>query len=222
MFQMLTSPGLKAPSKVIPRLHDAPGTTLQLLVVSTGHSHCVGIDLDSGALVRAWTSQVVDARIAPYDVVEVTVASDPDLVPDPAEPEALVIAGSPSPAGRLAGRRARKLMSPLLHPENTPLLGFHGPAVPFWERRPDHPSVALAETSGPLVVTLEGGAMWCHFVWSGRPQVLACSDPRLFAAMERSRRDHANLRPGTYVVVALEPPVSGQCHKVVEALVPRR
>jgi hypothetical protein len=30
------------------------------------------------------------------------------------------------------------------------------------------------------------------------------------------------VRPGTHVVVALQPPVEGYCHKVVEALVPRR
>lgn len=222
MLRMLTSAGLRAPTKTIPRLLDAPGTALRLMVASTGRRHCVGVDLESGALVRAWTSQAVDQRLAPYDLVDVRVASDPDLVPDPAEPEALVISGTPDLAGRLTGRRAQRLIRPLLHPENSPLLGSHGPAVPFWERRPDHPSVALAETRGPLVVTLEGGAMWCHFVWSGKPQVLACSDPRLFASMQRARRHAATMRQGTYLVVALEPPVSGQCHKVVEALVPRR
>jgi hypothetical protein len=192
------------------------------MVVSTGRRHCVGVDLDSGTLVRAWAAHAVDQRLAPYDLVDVRVASDPDLVPDPTEPEALVIEAVPEPVGRLSGRRAQRLMRPLLHPEHTPLLGFHGPTVPFWERRPDHPSAALAQVAGPVVVTLEEGAMWCHFVWGGRPQVLACSDPRLYATMHRAARDRANLRPGTYLVVALEPPVSGQCHKVVEALVPRR
>lgn len=178
--------------------------------------------MDSGALVRAWSPEPVDQRLAPYDLAEIIVASNPDLVPDPSEPEALVTSGPPLPVGRLGGRRAAKLIRPLLHPENTPLLGFHGPAVPFWERRPDHPSVAVAKTSGPLVVTVEAGAMWCHFVWSARPQVLACSDPRLAASLERLGRDHANLKTGTYLVVALEPPVNGHCQKVIEAVVPRR
>ncbi|HET9058645.1 MAG TPA: hypothetical protein VFN61_01895 [Acidimicrobiales bacterium] len=192
------------------------------MVVSTGRRHCAGVDLDSGALVRAWSPDVVDQRLAPYDLVDITVVSDPDMVPDPSEPEALVTSGAPVPVGRITGRRAAKLIRPLLHPENAPLLGFHGPAVPFWERRPDHPSVALAQTSGPLVVTVEREAMWCHFLWSGRPQVMACSDPRLAASLERLGRDIANLKPGTYLVVALEPPVNGHCQKVVEAVVPRR
>lgn len=216
---MLTTSGLGA---ALPRLHDTPGTTLRLMVVSTGERHCAGIDLQSGALVRAWSPEPLDPRLAPYDLADITLTSNPDLVPDPAEPEALVTTGAPLPVGRIGGRKATKLVKPLLHPEREPLLGFHGPAVPFWERRPDHPSVALAQTTGPLVITLEGGAMWCHFVWSGRPQVLACTDPRLAASLGRLRRDYANLKPGTYLVVAMQPPVAGQCQKVVEAVVPRR
>ncbi len=150
------------------------------------------------------------------------MADDPDLVPDPAQPEAVVIAGHPQPAGRLTGRPAQRLIRPLLHPENTPLLGSHGPTVPFWERRPDHPSVALAEPNAPLVVTAEPEGLWCHFPWDGRPQVLACTDPRLAASLHRARTTITAVRPGTRVVIALQPPVDGYCHKVVEAVVPRR
>ena len=219
---VLLSPTLKVPVKAMRRLHDAPGTTLELLVVATGERHCAGIDLASGALVRGWSPRRVDQRLRPYDVVLVTIADDPDLLPDPAEPDAIVIAGPPRLSGHMAGGAARRLIRPLLHPENVPLLGFQGPTVPFWERRPDHPSVALAEPVSPLVVTAEGGPMWCHFAWGGRPQVLPCQDPRLAASLQRSGRRYAELRPGTRIVVALEPPVSGHCHKVVEAVVPRR
>jgi len=192
------------------------------MVVSTGEHHCAGIDLASGALVRAWSLAPVDQRLRPYDLVTVTVGGDPDVVPDPAEPEAVVISGSPCLVGRLAGRRALRLIRPLLHPERVPLLGFHGPTVPFWERSADQPSVALAAPKGPLAATLDDGSVWCHFIWDGRPQVLACSDPRLEATMGRLGTDVANVRPGTRLVVALQPPVDGHCHKVVEALVPRR
>jgi hypothetical protein len=154
--------------------------------------------------------------------VEVVVTDDPDLVPDPAQPEAVVIAGRPEVSGRLTGRPAQRLIRPLLHPENTPLLGSHGPTVPFWERRPDHPSVALAEPRAPLVVTAEPEGLWCHFPWDGRPQVLACTDPRLAASLHRARTTMTDVRPGTHIVVALQPPVDGYCHKVIEALVPRR
>jgi hypothetical protein len=206
----------------MPRLLDAPGTALALLVVATGKAHIAGIDIASGALVRGWSPDRVDQRLRPYDVVEVTVADNPDVLPDPAEPDAIVIAGPPKLTGHMSGGAARRLIRPLLHPEKMPLLGFWGPTVPFWERRPDHPSIALAEPVEPVVVTAEAGPLWCHFSWGGRPQVLYCQDPRLAASLERRGRRHAQLRAGTRIVVALEPPVGGYCHKVVEAVVPRR
>ena len=210
------------PAKAMRRLRDTPGTDLRLLVVSTGPRHCAGIDLDSGALVRAWSPAPVDQRISPYDVVRVTIAADDDLVPDPAEPEAVAVADAPQLEGRLTGRAAHRLVRPLLHPAKAPLLGFHGPSVPFWERTADHPSVALASPRGPLVVTVEQGALWCHFEWGGKPSVLPCLDPRLAASLSRQRRDHAYLSPGTLAVVTLSAPVDGHCHKVVEAVIPRR
>jgi hypothetical protein len=206
----------------MPRLLDAPGATLHLMVVSTGRRHCAGIDLASGALVRAWSELDTDSQLRPYDVVKVTIGGDPEVVPDPAEPEAVVVSGQAALVDRLSGRKALRLIRPLLHPERTPLLGFNGPTIPFWQRSPDHPSVTIAAPSGPLVATRENGGMWCHFLWGSRPQVLACADPRLAASMARIRTDYVNLRPGTFMVVALQPPVEGQCHKVVEALVPRR
>jgi hypothetical protein len=216
------SSGLRAPLRTIPIRHDQAGATLRLMVVATGEHHCIGIDLASGALVRAWAVEPVDTRLQPYDLVRVVVADDPDLVPDPAQPEAVVAAGGPELTGRLTGRPAQRLIRPLLHPENTPLLGSHGPTVPFWERRPDHPSVALAEPKAPLVVTAEPEGLWCHFPWDGRPQVLACTDPRLAASLYRAGIAMTAVRAGTHVVIALQPPVDGYCHKVVEALVPRR
>ncbi|HUB68998.1 MAG TPA: hypothetical protein VL984_01110 [Acidimicrobiales bacterium] len=206
----------------MPRLRDSPGTTLDLMVVSTSRRHCAGVDLASGTLVRGWCESEIDDRLRPYDVVAVTVGGDEDIVPDPSEPEAVVLSGQPRLVGRLAGRRARRLIRPLLHPERAALLGFPGPSTPFWERSPDQPSVAIAQPAGPLTVTFEAGGLWCHFVWGARPQVLACCDPRLAASMMRRRANYVNVRPGTFIVLALEPPVDGQCHKVVEALVPRR
>lgn len=215
---MITSPVTRKAR----RLRDTPGTRLRLLVVSTGKHHCVGIDLASGTLVRTWCFGVVDKRLSPYDVVDVTVGEDPELVPDPAEPDSLVIAAPPGFVGQMTGRRAARLMRPVLHPEKVPLLGFIGPTVPFWERRPNQPSVALAAPKGNATITVESGGVWCHFTWGGRPHVLACVDPRLTAWLQRTGRDRAAVREGTYLVVALEPPVDGQCHKVVESLVPRR
>ena len=218
--QMITSPSPLA--RRSRRLLDTPGTRLRLMVLSTGVHHCVGIDLASGVLVRAWSFAPVDQRLSPYDLVDVTVGGGPDLVPDPSEPDALVISGPPVYAGQLTGRRAARLIRPLLHPPKAPLLGFHGATVPFWERKPDHPSVAIAEPQGQVAVTTDSGTIWCHFAWGLRPQVLVCADPRLAAWLQRTGRDRAAVREGTYLVVALEPPVEGHCHKVVESLVPRR
>ncbi len=222
MDVVLTSSGPKTSVRPLPRLRDTPGTVLRLMVVSTGRRHCAGIDLASGALVRAWSPAPVDPRLCPYELVEVTIAAGDDVVPDPCEPEAVVTQGPPTLAGRLTGRRARRLFRPLLHPSSAPLLGFYGPAVPFWERKADHPSIALVEPMSPLVVTVEGGALWCRFKWAGLLQVLQCTDPRLGASLERSRMVLARLSPGTVLLVALEPPVEGQCQKVVEAVIPRR
>ncbi|MGH9105866.1 MAG: hypothetical protein ACRDZX_08530, partial [Acidimicrobiales bacterium] len=79
-----------------------------------------------------------------------------------------------------------------------------------------------AQPEGRLVAAVQGATLWCHFMWAGRPQALACTDPRLAAWLQCTRRHRAHLRPGSYLVVALEPPVRGQCHKVVESVVPRR
>jgi len=212
----------RAPQRRLPRLVAAPGKTLRLMVMSTGPRHCAGIDLGSGALVRAWCPQPVDQRLRPYDVVSIVVGTDTDLVPDPAEPEAVASAGPPVLAGRLTGRPARRLIGPLLHPENQPLLGTLSPAVPFWERNRDHPSIALVRPRRPLSATIERQRLWCRFPWLGREHALVCTDPRLAASLGRSGRSYALLRDGTVLVVALGPPVEGHCHKIVEAVVPPR
>ena len=128
----------------------------------------------------------------------------------------------PKLAGRMTGRTARRLIRPLLHPENTPLLGFHGPAIPFWERKPDHPSVALAEPQSGVVVTLHEDSLWCHFLWGGRPQVIGCVTPAWRGPWRGYVAPNARIKPGGVLVVALSPPADGHCYKVVEAVVPRR
>jgi hypothetical protein len=206
----------------MPRLHDEPGTVLRLLVVATGPRHCVGVDLESGALARAWSPGPLRPGTAPYDIVKVTLSGDEDLVPDPTEPEAVPLESPPEVDGHMSARAARRLIRPLLHPAKGALLGSHGATVPFWERSPDRPSVAVAEPPGGVLVTMDSGQLWCHFRWSCVPHVLACRDPRLEAALHKRGRRAARLRPGTLTVVALSPPLEGHCHKVIEAVLPRR
>lgn len=216
-----TAPDFQGLGKVVPRLHAAPGTTLELLVLAADGGQCAGVDLDSGALVRAWSAQASTVPLQAYDVVAVTLAADIDAVPDPSEPEALVCDGPPEPVGRITGRRAERLLRPLIHPSGRPLLGLHAPAVPFWERRADHPSIALVDPEGPIQLRRDGGYLACRFSWQGTLRELACLDRRLAAAMDRAGQTRRAGAKGDRLVVALTPPIDGHCHKVVEAVLPR-
>lgn len=203
----------------VPRLEALPGVTLRLLVLAADGGQCAGVETASGALVRAW-SAAPPPRLAPYDLVEVTVGGDADALPDPCQPEGVVCASAPEPVGHLRGRQVERLLRPLLHPGDTPLLGLHGPAVPFWERRPDSPSIAVVETRGPVQLRREGSYLACRFWWQGAQRELACLDRARAAAMDRAGITRATAPKGVRLVVALTPPIDGHCHKVVEAVLP--
>jgi hypothetical protein len=208
-------------------LEDAPGTTLELLVLATDHRYCAGIDLASGALVRAWSPEPIwslepAARaVHLYDTVRVTLDGSIDGLPDPAQPEALSLTGAPEPIGRLSGRRVERLLRPLLHPQNQPLLGIHAPAVRFWERCRDHPSIGVVEPEGQLLLLRDGDYLACRFGWRGTLLEMPCMDRRRAALMDRNGRMRMTGDRGDRLVVALHPPIDGHCHKVVEAILPR-
>ncbi|MHB1535266.1 MAG: hypothetical protein ACYC1D_11805 [Acidimicrobiales bacterium] len=217
----VTAPDFQHLAKDVPRLAATAGATLELLVLAADGGQCAGVDLASGALVRAWSSEPVPEPLWPYDVVTVTVDGDPDALPDPAEPEALVLAGPPEAVHRITGRRAERLLRPLLHPVGRPLLGTHAPAVPFWERRADHPSIALVAPEGRISLWRDDGYLACRFVWQGVERELPCLDRRRAAEMDRSGRTCAIGDKGDRLVVALTPPIDGRCVKVVEGVLPR-
>jgi hypothetical protein len=198
----------------------AAGVTLNLLVVAADGRQCAGVDMDSGALVRAWSPEP-GGRVNPYDVVEVTLDEDVDAVPDPAEPEAVMLVGPPRPVSRMKGRRCERLLRPLLHPKGQPLLGLAAPVIQFWERRPDHPSIALVEPEGPISLWRDGPYLACRFGWLGHERELPCLDRSLAAEMDRSRRSTMVAGKGHRIVVSLTPPIDGRCHKVVEAVLPK-
>ena len=129
---------------------------------------CVGVDLASGALVRAWSAEPLDQDIRVYDVVAGTIDDAIDLLPDPTEPEAVAMAEPPSHVGRVSGRQVERYLRPLIHPPGQPLLGTYGPAVAFSERTPDHPSIAIVELDAPATVAIdEDGWLSCAFRWRG-------------------------------------------------------
>jgi hypothetical protein len=206
----------------LPRRIDTPGTILELLVVATDRDSCAGIDLASGALVRAWSPSPLDPKLRPFDVVSATLDADSsDLVLDPSQPEAVATSGPPEHIGRLTGRRAERYLRRLVHPKGLPLLGIHGPAVPFWERSRAHPSIALVEPEGGALMTRRGAWLACLFGWRGVQVELPLMDRRVAAAMARSGRTVMGSAKGDRLVVALTPPVDGHCHKVVAGVLPR-
>jgi hypothetical protein len=216
-----TAPDFRVLRTDVPRLDPAPGVTLTLLVLAGDGVCCSGVDLASGVLVRTWAPEPPERRLRPYDVVEVTVATEAQGTPDPDAPEALMLASAPEAIGRLRGRRVERLLRPLLHPRDAPLLSSHGPAVAFWERRADHPSIAVAEPSGPVVLRRDANFLGCCFDWQDRTRELPCLDRRLAALMDRDGRRIMEAPRRSRLLVALTPPIGGHCHKVVEAVLPR-
>jgi hypothetical protein len=216
-----TAPDFQGPVYDLPRLDVAPGTTLELMVVAVGAGHCAGVDLASGVLVRAWSARRPERLPRPYDIVSVVLDDNLDVVPDPAAPEAVPLFDAPEITGRIAGRRAERLIRPLLHPKREPLLGFHAPAIRFWERTPDRPSIALVEPEGPIVLRRDRRYLACRFAWQGLVRELPCLDRRVAARMDQAGRTQAQGNKGDRLVVALTPPIDGHCHKVVEAVLPR-
>lgn len=195
-----------------------------MLVLASGAGELIGVDLDSGAFVRAGTT----AHFRPFDVVAAPLAEGEALW-SPHAPEAVELAQPPTPVGRLSGRRAERYLRPLLDRRTKHLLGFAGPAAPFWTLTGDRPSLALVvPEAGPAVVGNRHGFR-CRFAWRGVDHDLPLWDARVVAALERRERwrctpdglrDVLGRRP-THVLVALTPPHHGHCYKVAAALLPR-
>ena len=216
-----STPTITPVVKDLPRVQVEAGVTLKLLVVAADGQHCAGVDLQSGALVRTWSPERAPKRLEPYDVVEVTLDEDNEVVPDPSEPEALALVGAPTLVSHMRGRRCERLIRPLLHPHGQPLLGTASPVIPFWERQADQPSIALVEPKGPISLWRDGRYLACRFIWQEHQRELPCLDRRMAAIMDRSRRSRMYAGKGDRLVVSLTPPIDGRCHKVVEVVLPR-
>ena len=103
------------------------GSSLTLLVLACNEEDTAGIDLASGALVRARVPWPSGHRpdLAPFDVVETVLADRPER-DDLAQPEAVSAHGLPRHLGTLHGRRVRQLLHPLAAPMEEHVLGFPG------------------------------------------------------------------------------------------------
>jgi len=192
------------------RRSSEPGTTLELMVLAASIDGCIGVDLQSGALVRAaYPGSMIDdeTAFAPalFDILAGPIAAPEDDL-EPTLPEAVELADVPRPVGRMSRRRAERLLRPLVHPPREPLLGIPGPAVAFWELRGNRPTVAVVEPQRPPAVVRRPQGNRCRFLWRGLGQELPLVAPPA--------------SPARRLLVALTPPDQGRCYKVVAGFLP--
>lgn len=185
---------------------DAAGVELTLLVLSVSTLGLAAVDLASGAVLRSGPDQLKGLALRPYDVVSARLAGGTQ-VPDGTQPEAVTFAAAPRAVRHLTPRRAERWLRPLLHPEWAHLLGFAGPAIPFWQLDGTRPSVAVVSAHATLGLD-DDGLLRCRFLW----RTLVHDLP--VAVRRRTRLPSEADR----FVVALTPPVEGHCYKVVTGL----
>jgi hypothetical protein len=208
------------------------GARLRLLVLACTDDDTTAVDLSSGALVRLrvpWPEDH-DPDLAAFDVVEATLADDPER-DDLAQPEAATAAGLPRQVGTLRGRRVRQMLQRLAAPPDGPLLGFPGPAAPYWEFRGARPSAALVvPTRGPqLIRRPSDSSTWVRFGWKRDDVWLPVEDRHASRALDAARRERLSGKAlGTalgftpqYLLASLSLPRDGHCYKVCTAVLPR-
>ena len=153
----------------------------------------------------------------PFDVVGTTLAELLD--PDPTQPDAVDIAAPLEVAGRIRPKKAERYVRPLLHPDDEPLLGLFSSAAPYWTLTGDRPSLAVVDPGSPVEIVRHGRRLHCFFHWMGNVNDLPIVDRRV--AMSMAKRGQQALRIRRRFVVALTPPIEGNCYKVVSGLLPR-
>ena len=176
------------------------------MVLSVSALGLAAVDLASGATVRTGGSLLHGLDLCPYDVISARLAEDAEPY-DPTQPEMVAFDGIPSPLRRLTPRRAERWLRPLLHPEWSHLLGFAGPAIPFWQLDGTRPSLAVVPAR-PSIVADDDGRLRCRFLWRTLVHDLPVAAGHSTAVQGESNR----------IIVALAPPVDGHCYKLVTGL----
>jgi hypothetical protein len=208
------------------------GSTLHLLVLSSTREDTTVVDLATRTVMRVrvpWPEDH-DPDIATFDVVEVTLAPDPER-DDLAQPEATTVADLPRHVGTLRGRQLRKLLERMVASPDGPLLGFPGPSAPYWEFRGFRPSVALIEpTRSPQLIRRQAdGTTWVRFGWDREDVWLPVEDRSAARALDAARRERLSGKSlatalgfePQYLLVTVSPPRDGHCYKVCAAVLPR-
>ena len=178
------------------------GGDVDLLVLAGGQRWCAAIHLDTGALVTARWDMPVDG-LTPMLVARARVADDQSQV-DPARPEEVTLDTPPRPLGQASRRRAQRLLRDVLHPVADHLLGFPGPATPYWTLDGTRPATTVVAPSSTPVVAR--GV--CRFRWRNATHALPVLPHALTTRPRHPRR----------LVVTLSAPREGYCYKVVAAL----
>lgn len=199
---------------------------MRMLVLSADRRSALGVDLESGALVKATHDGGGDA-LSPLDVATAAMGYPVDP-PDPACPEAVELVSAPRRIGRLRPRRAERYLAPLQHPPHGPLLGFPATAVPYWTVAGDRPSMALLKPSLGPQLRLSDYGVECRFAWQGAIHQLPLADGSIISRFDElgrprlSGRELARVlgfRP-RHLLLVLSPPENGYCYKQVAAMVP--
>jgi hypothetical protein len=214
------------------RIPTAGGSTLHLLVLSSTLEDTTVVDLATRTVMRVrvpWP-EGHDPDISTFDVVEVTLADDPER-DDLAQPEATTVADLPRHVGTLRGRQLRKLLRRLVASPDGPLLGFPGPSAPYWEFRGFRPSVALIEpTRRPQLIRRQAdGSTWVRFGWDRDDVWLPVEDRNAARALDAARRERLSGKSLStalgfepqYLLVTVSPPRDGHCYKVCAAVLPK-
>jgi hypothetical protein len=212
------------------RVEVAGGALLLLLVLAATPEDTTAVDLSSGAVLRLridWPAGH-EPDLAAFDVVEATLAGDPER-DDLAQPEAATVEGLPRQVGTLRGRKVRRMLERLSAVPDGPLLGFPGPAAPYWEFRGARPSVALVEpTRGPQLIRRGDGSTWVRFGWEREDVWLPVEDRHAVRALDAARRERMagkdlaaalGFQP-EYLLVSVTRPRDGHCYKVLTAILP--
>jgi hypothetical protein len=208
------------------------GAELRLLVLACTPDDTTAVDLASGSLVRLripWPAGHAP-DLSPFDVVEATLADDPEC-DDLAQPEAATVDAPPRHVGSLQGRRVRRMLARLATTHDDPLLGFHGPSAPYWDFHGLRPSVAVIKpTRGPQLLRRSAdGSTWVRFGWQRDDVWLPVEDGRAARVLAASRRDRLTGKPLAtalgfsphYLLVAVSGPRAGHCYKVCAAILPK-
>jgi hypothetical protein len=214
------------------RIPTAGGSTLHLLVLSSTLEDTTVVDLATRTILRVrvpWPEDY-EPDISTFDVVEVTLADDPER-DDLAQPEATTVADLPRHVGTLRGRHVRKLLRRMVATPDGPLLGFPGASAPYWEFRGFRPSVALIEpTRSPQLIRRSAdGSTWVRFGWDREDVWLPVEDRRAARALDAARRERLSGKSlasalgfePQYLLVTVSPPRDGHCYKVCAAVLPR-